>query len=286
VIQLLVTTLSNAAVYALIAVSLNVVHRSSGVLNFGAGHLAAVAGIFYANEISGSALGVVVTMVLAALVSLAAYVVSVRGGERLGVGAVPLSLSLLGVGLVLQFAAGELWPKQAFTAKPLIDGTLDIAGTTFATQRLVAVGVAAVFILAVVLFVERTMVGHAMEATAADVELAGLYGVRTGSVAAATWLIAGAALGLAGVLQSSLAAVSTSSAIPLVVLGIVAAVVGGLGSFSKAAAGALLASLLQAAFVEYVSPRYSISLVFVLLFAVLVLRPAGLFANARTAERV
>lgn len=285
-IQLLVTTLSNAAVYALIAVSLNVVHRSSGVLNFGAGHLAAVAGIFYANEISGSALGVVVTMVLAAIVSLVAYVVSVRGGERLGVGAVPLSLSLLGVGLVLQFAAGELWPKQAFTAKPLVDGTLDIAGTTFATQRLVAVGVAAVFILAVVLFVERTMVGHAMEATAADVELAGLYGVRTGSVAAATWLIAGAALGLAGVLQSSLAAVSTSSAIPLVVLGIVAAVVGGLGSFSKAAAGALLASLLQAAFVEYVSPRYSISLVFVLLFAVLVLRPAGLFANARTAERV
>jgi branched-chain amino acid transport system permease protein len=286
VIQLLVTTLSNAAVYALIAVALNVVHRSSGVLNFGAGHLAAVAGIFYANEISGSALGVVMTMVLAALVSLVAYVVSVRGGERLGVGAVPLSLSLLGVGLVLQFVAGELWPKQAFTAKPLVGGTLDIAGTTFATQRLVAVGVAAVFILAVVLFVERTMVGHAMEATAADVELAGLYGVRTGSVAAATWLIAGAALGLAGVLQSSLAAVSTSSAIPLVILGIVAAVVGGLGSFSKAAAGALLASLLQAAFVEYVSPRYSISLVFVLLFAVLVLRPAGLFANARTAERV
>jgi branched-chain amino acid transport system permease protein len=286
VIQLLVTTLSNAAVYALVAVALNVVYRSSGVLNFGAGHVAAVAGIFYANQLSGSAFGVVVTMLAGAVVALAAYAIAVRGGERLGVGHVSLSLSLLGVGLLLEFAAHHLWAKQAFTAEPLVKGTLELAGTTFATQRVVVVAIAAVFVAAVVLFVERTMVGHAMEATAADAELAELYGVRTGTVATATWLIAGAALGLAGVLQSSLAAVSTASAIPLLIFGIVAAVVGGLGSFSKAAAGALLTALLQAAFVQYVSPRYSVSMVFFLLFAVLVLRPAGLFANARTAERV
>lgn len=286
VTQLMVTTLSNASIYALIAVSLNIVYRSSGVLNFGAGHLVAVAGIFYANEISGSAIGVVVAMAVTAVVSLLAYFVAVQGGARLGVGRVQLSLSLLGVGLVLQFAAGELWAKQAFTARPVIAGTLNVAGTTFATQRVAAVAVAAVFVLAIVLFVERTMVGHAMEATADDRELAELYGVRTGSVAIATWLIAGAALGLAGVLQSSLAAVSTSSALPLVILGIVAAVVGGLGSFSSAVAGAVVTALLQAAFVQYVSPDYSISFVFILLFAVLVLRPAGLFANARTAERV
>jgi len=286
VIQLLVTTLSNAAVYALVAVALNVVYRSSSVLNFGAGHVAAVAGIFYANQFSGSAGGILVTMAAAAAVSVAAYLVAVRGGARLGVGHVPLSLSLLGAGLLLEFAAHELWAKQAFTAQPLVSGTLELAGTTFATQRVVVVGLAALFVAAVVLFVERTMVGHAMEATAADAELAELYGVRTGTVAATTWVIAGAALGLAGVLQSSLAAVSTASAIPLLIFGIVAAVVGGLGSFSKAVAGALLTALLQASFVQYVSPTYSVSMVFLLLFAVLVLRPAGLFANARAAERV
>jgi branched-chain amino acid transport system permease protein len=285
-IQLLVTTLSNAAVYALMAVGLNVVYRSSGVLNFGAGHIAAVAGIFYANELSGTAVGVLATLLATAAVSLLAYAVAVRGGERLGVSHVSLSLSLLGVGLLLEFAAHHLWAKQAFTADPLVHGTLQVAGTTFATHRVVVVVLAALFVAAVVVFVERTMVGHAMEATAADVELAELYGVRTGTVAAATWLLAGASLGLAGVLQSSLAAVSTASAIPLLIFGIVAAVVGGLGSFSKAAAGALVTALLQAAFVQYVSPRYSVSMVFFLLFAVLVLRPAGLFANARTAERV
>jgi branched-chain amino acid transport system permease protein len=286
VIQLLVTTLSNAAVYALVAVALNVVYRSSGVLNFGAGHVAAVAGIFYANQFSGSAGGILVTMAAAAAVSVVAYLVAVRGGERLGVGHVSLSLSLLGVGLLLEFAAHELWAKQAFTADSLVSGTWEIAGTTFATQRALVVGLAAVFVAAVILFVERTMVGHAMQATAADAELAELYGVRTGTVATVTWIIAGAALGLAGVLQSSLAAISTPSAIPLLIFGIVAAVVGGLGSFSKAAAGAVITAFLQAGFVQYISPRYSVSMVFFLLFAVLVIRPAGLFANARTAERV
>jgi len=286
VIQLLVTTLSNAAVYALVAVGLNVIYRSSGILNFGAGHLAAVAGIFYANEVGGSLLGVLSTMVLAAVASAVAYLVAVRTGERRGVSPVSLSLDLLGVGLALQFAAGEIWPKQAFTADSLVAGTVQIGSTTFAADRVTAVVLAAVFIGLVVVFVERTMVGHAMEATAGDAELAGLYGVRTGAVAAATWLIAGAAFGLAGALQASLAAISTASSFPLLIFGIVAAVVGGLGSFSKAAAGAVLTALLQATFVQYVSPRYSVSLVFLLLFVVLVLRPAGLFSNTRTAERV
>lgn len=174
--QLLVTTLSNASIYALIAISLNIVFRSSGVLNFGAGYLAAVAGIFYANEISGSVIGVVLAMVVTAVVSLLAYFVAVRGGERLGVGRVQLSLSLLGFGLVLQFAAGELWAKQAFTARPLIAGTLNVAGATFAMQRVVAVAAAGIFVLAIVLFVERTMIGHAIAPNRPSVRRGGSRG--------------------------------------------------------------------------------------------------------------
>lgn len=144
--------------------SLNIVFRSSGVLNFGAGYLAAVAGIFYAIEISGSVIGVELAMVLTAVVSLLADFVAVRGGERLGVGRVQLLLSLLGFGLVLQFAAGELSAKQGFTARSLIAGTLNVAGATFVMQCVVVVAVAAagIFVLAIVLFVERTMIEHAI----------------------------------------------------------------------------------------------------------------------------
>jgi branched-chain amino acid transport system permease protein len=284
--QFVVTTLSNAAVYALIAVSLNVIYRSSGILNFGAGHIAVIAGIFYVNQATPSVLGVLGTMVVTALLSLVGYAVAVWWGQRRGINHVALSLSLLGVGLVLEFLAGEIWAKEGFAAAPLLQGSVSIGDTTFARGRILVVVLAVVFIVGVLAFVDRTMVGNAFEATAADSELASLYGVRTGVIAVVTWILAGAALGLAGVLQSSIAAVSLASALPLVIFGIAAAVVGGLGSISKAVAGALAVAAVQTGFVQFVSPRYSVSMVFLLLFIALAWRPAGLFANPRKAERV
>lgn len=285
-VQLLVTTLCNAAVYALIAVSLNIAYRSSGVLNFGAGHITVFVGILYVNQLDPGVVGVALAIVVGAVAGLVGYLVSVAWGLRTGVHHVALSLSLLGFGLVIDFAAGEIWAKEGFSAGNLVDGSVTIGDTTFAAERIVVVVLAALFIVATLLFVDRTMAGNAIQATAIDSELATLYGVRTGVVAVVTWLLAGAALGLAGVLQSSIAAVSLATALPLVIFGIAAAVVGGLGSISKAAAGAVAVALVQTAFIQYVSPRYSVSMVFVLLFVVLVLRPAGLFANARVAERV
>lgn len=283
--QFVVTTLCNAAVYALIAVSLNVIYRSSGVLNFGAGHIAVIAGIFYVNQMDPGVIGILVTIVVAALAGLVGYATSVAWGQRRGISHVSLSLALLGYGLILDFAAGEIWAKEGFSAGPLVDGNVTLGDTTFSRERILVVALAAIFIIAILLFVDRTMAGNAIEATAADAELATLYGVRTGVVAVVTWLLAGAALGLAGVLQASIAAVSLATALPLVIFGIAAAVVGGLGSISKAAAGAVAVAGVQTAFIQFVSPRYSVSMVFVLLFVVLALRPAGLFANARVAER-
>ncbi|MCW2768266.1 MAG: hypothetical protein JWO11_4225, partial [Nocardioides sp.] len=275
-----------ASIYALIAVSLNVVYRSSGILNFGAGYMVAISGIFYVNEMSANVVGIVVTMLAAVLLGLVTYFVSTWWGQRTKLDHVALSLALLGFGLVLDFLAGRIWTTEGFSADSMINGTITVAGTTFATERVLAIVLAGIFIAGVLFFVDRTMAGNALEATAADSELAGMYGVRTGIVACVAWALAGAAAGLAGILQSSISAVSMANALPLVIYGIAAAVVGGLGSIRNAVVGALAVAGVQAAFTQFVSPRYSVSMVFVLLFLVLALRPAGLFVNARNAERV
>lgn len=285
-VQFVITTLSNAAVYALIAVSLNVVYRSSGILNFGAGHVVAITGIFYVNQVGANASGIAVTMVAGAVVSLTGYLVTVWWGQRAGFDAVALSLAMLGFGLLLDFVAGELWAKEGFSAAPLIGGSITIGDTTFSRERILVVVLALAWMGVVLLVVDRTMIGHAIEATSVDGELAQLYGVRTGMVRALCWMIGGAGLGLAGALQASISALSMTSALPLVVIGIAAAVVGGLGGVSKAAAGALVVAAVQTAFIQFVSPGYSVSMVFILLFLVLAFRPAGLFVNSRIADRV
>ena len=86
--------------------------------------------------------------------------------------------------------------------------------------------------------------------------------------------------------DATVAASSFDVAVPLFVLAAAAAVIGGLGGIGKAIAGAVLVALVQAAAVQWVSSRYSVSIVFVLLFVVLMLRPQGLLGAARAAERV
>jgi branched-subunit amino acid ABC-type transport system permease component len=286
VIRVLVVTLSTGAVYALVAVALNVVYRASGVLNFGGGFVAVFVGLFYANfALAGTVPGIVVAVLVGAGLGLMTYLAAVRFGERFGADPPALSLATLGFGILSAYFAGELWEQRPFSADALVGGGFELGGVAVSHQRVVAVVLVAAFVLALIAFVDRTVVGRAMEAAAHRRDLAELYGVNPVLVNGVAWLIGGAALALAGVLQGSIATVSEGLSLPLVVFGLAAAVAGGLGSIRGAVLGALLVALAQTAFTQYVSTRYSVTLVFALLFAVLAARPQGLLALARV-ERV
>lgn len=285
-VQFVVTSLSNASLYALIAVSLTVVYRSSGLLNFGAGFFAIAGGNFYATVLSPGAAGLVVTMLMTALVMVVAYLAVVWWGETHGVGHVGLSLALLGAGLLVEYSTGIVWSPRPRRADPFFEQTLSIAGTTFSADRVLAVGVTLGCLLVLALFIDKTMVGHAIGAVADDRQLARLYGIPSLAVTCVVWALAGALLGLAGALQATLAVSSFDLSVPLVVIAAAAAVVGGLGSISKAVVGALIVAALQAASVQWISSRYSVAIVFVLLFVVLMVRPQGLLGAGRSAERV
>lgn len=285
-VQLLVTSLSNASLYALIAVSLTVVYRSSGLLNFGAGFFAIAAGNFYAASFAPGPVGMVAVMVATAVAMVAVYLLVAWWGETRGVTHASLSLATLGAGLVLEYLANRIWAHGSRRADPYIDQTVSIAGTSFSADRVVAVLVAALCLGLLALFIDRTVVGHAIEAVADDRQLSRLYGVPSLVVTCVAWGLAGALLGLAGGLQATLAVSSFDLAVPLVVIAATAAVVGGLGTIGKVAAGALIVAVFQAISTQYVSSRYSVAIVFALLFVVLTFRPQGLLGASRSAERV
>lgn len=285
-VQLVVTSLSNASLYALLAVSLTVVYRSSGLLNFGAGFFAIAAGNFYVAALSPGVGGVLAVVAGTALALVAAYLVVVWWGETHGVGHVSLSLAMLGAGLLVEYGTNRVLAHGPRRADPFIDRSLDVAGTSFAADRVLMFVLVVVSLVLLAVFVDKTMIGHAIEAVADDRQLSRLYGVPSLAITCVAWALAGALLGLAGALQATLAVSSFDLAVPLVVIAAAAAVVGGLGSIGKVAVGAVIVAVLQAMSTQWISSRYSVSIVFVLLFVVLMVRPQGLLGAGRSAERV
>lgn len=156
-------------------------------------------------------------------------------------------------------------------------GSTTIAVTPNDLYRVVAVLLAMALLLALFRF---TSLGLQLRAAAFGQEVARLLGVRVGRMLTLGWALAGLFGALAGVLIAGGAPISPNFMDGVVVFGFVAAVLGGLDSFVGAVVGGLVLGLTN----SYVSGYLDSSLVtlsaLVILMAVLLLRPGGLFSSS------
>lgn len=278
---LVVGAVTNAAIYSLIALSLVLVYRGSGVINFGVGHVAVFAGLFFANLGTASWWGLLASMVVGGVVAAVLYLVAIRIAECAGAPHAALAVSALGFGLVLEFLAGRVWAKHGFTTTPLWGGSFRLGGVDIAYQRVLTVLLAALAFALVLLLLEKTMIGWAMEAVSFKSESAAAYGVNPVVVLIVVWVLSGAVAALAGSLLAPVSSVSRELSLPLAIQGFTAAVIGGLGSVKGAVLGAALVAAIQALVVQYLSTGYASAFAFLMLFVVLVLRPQGLLRGQR-----
>lgn len=284
--QLFVTAATNAAIYALIALSLVLVYRASGIINFGVGYMATFAGIYFANHSGkGNVTSLVMTLLAGAAIGIITYLVAVFVGERRQASHAALAISCLGFGLVLDYFAGHFWAKQGFTTTPLWAGRFKVLDVTVTNQRLFTVIAAVVCFIVVFILLERTMVGWSLEAVAFRRSTASLYGVSVTLTLVLVWMLAGVLAAGAGALLTPVASISRPVALQLAVKGFASAVVGGLGSVHGALAGAAAVAGAEALFIRYVSTTYASAFSFLLLFVVLAIRPQGIFGQQRQVQR-
>ena len=220
-----------------------------------------------------------------AVLGLVMYLVAVRLAERAGATHAALAISTLGFGLVIEYFGGKLWAKQGFSSPPLVKGSRELWGVSVSNQRILTIVVAIIVFLALRALLERTMPGWAMEAVAFRPSTASTYGINPFVVLLAVWALAGALAALAGVLRTPTSAVSLGLALPFAIQGFAAAVVGGMGSISGAAVGAIIVAFADAIFVRFVSSSYASLFAFVLLFAMIAVRPQGIMGARREVVR-
>jgi branched-chain amino acid transport system permease protein len=284
-IDLTLSGISNGAIYAALALALVLIWRATRIVNFAQGAMLMIT-TFIASAVINSTGSYVVGLVVALITGFVFGALVERVLIRPVEGGPPLNAVIVTLGLysVLVAVAGMIWGNtpRAFPAAFSLRG-YRVGGTTLLftpNDTFIVLTVLLVAVLLGLLF-RFTSLGLQMRAAAFAPEVARLLGTRVGRMFTIGWAFAAVVGSLAGVLVAPSVFLGPNSFDPILISGFVAAVLGGLDSPPGAVVGGVLLGLA----LSYVSGYWRAALVplvaFLILLAVLMIRPTGLFSAAR-----
>jgi branched-chain amino acid transport system permease protein len=286
-VQFLISGLTVGAVYALVALGFTLVYNASDVVNFAQGEFVMLGGmvtVFLSAAGIPLPLAAVLAVCVAVVVGLSLYWLAIEPARD----ASPVTLIIITIGasILLRGAAQIIFDKQ-FHKLPSISGDtpVNLLGATVQPQSFWVLGGTAVIVLLLYVFLERTVLGKAVLATAANRLAARLVGINTATVMALAFGGSAAIGAVAGILITPITLTSYDVGTMLALKGFAAAMLGGIGNPIGAVAGGLLLGLLEAFGVGYISSTYKDAFAFIVILLVLFAMPQGLFGR-RTVERV
>ncbi|WP_029586940.1 branched-chain amino acid ABC transporter permease [Bradyrhizobium sp. URHD0069] len=285
--QFLMSGLTVGAVYALVALGFTLVYNASDVVNFAQGEFVMLGGmvtVFVAAAGVPLPLAALIAVVAAVAVGLLLYWLAIEPAR--GASAVTLIIITIGASILLRGAAQILFDKQ-FHKLPSFSGDtpVNLFGAAVQPQSFWVLGGTAVIVLLLYAFLERTVLGKAVLATAANRLAARLVGINTATVMALAFGGSAAIGAIAGILITPITLTSYDVGTLLALKGFAAAMLGGMGNPLGAMAGGLLLGLLEAFGAGYISSTYKDAFAFIVILVVLFAMPQGLFGR-RVVERV
>lgn len=147
-------------------------------------------------------------------------------------------------------------------------------------DQLLSLAVALVVVLSIHLLLTRTAIGRSMRAVSENPQLAGLAGVNVRQVIRIVWVLGAGLAAVAGVIAGLLIQIRPQMGLDLLLPLFAAAILGGIGSVPGAMIAGLVIGLSEAAAVAAVGAQWRAAVSFVILVAVLLVRPHGLFGRA------
>ncbi len=281
-VQFIFAGVTSGAIYALIALGFCVVHNTMEIVNFTQVDFVSLGGMFMFTGLFWSGLPLPVALPAAGgIVALAGILVE-RAGLRPSRSQNHLVLIFLTIGMsiILRGCMKLIWGKNRMAVPPLIDAQpIRFAGATILPQAVAILLITAVAIVLLVVFFKYTRLGLSMRAVASNQTAASVVGIRVGQIKAASFALAGGLGGLAGVLVTPITTLSYDVGVLLGLKGFAAAILGGFGSFPGAVIGGIGLGLLESLSAGYLSSAYKDVVAFVVLLAVLFVRPKGLFGR-------
>ena len=281
-IQISIIALMSAFVYALIALGFTLVFGIMRVVNFAHGEFYMLGA--YAMYVLYGLLGWPYGSALIAgalLVGVAGFVLErvlfrrFTGDEM---GGMIMSLALA---ITLQAAISLVFTVDDLSVARPVEGALQIGSVFLALDQLFVVGVTLLALAAFYVLIEKTRVGITIRAVAQDSEVARLQGVRSWRMTARTFALSCLLAGLAGALMAPVYTIHPHMGELVVVKAFIIVVLGGLGSLPGAVIAALILSFTEAIASTFYNSTVATMLSFLIVMAVLTVRPAGLMGRSR-----
>ncbi len=278
--EIIVSGLILGGLYALLALGFSLIRGVARIMNLAQGAFYMLtANLIYSFLSIGLGTAIVISLVLTVILSLVVYKLLIgplreRESEA--------ALVTLALALVMQESVKLIWGPEFKSIPYVLSGYVTIIGVRVVNQKLIALIMAIVLVSALFVFIRRTRQGRAVRALAQNMEVARLVGINTSRVFMLTMGIAALLAGLAAVFFAPLYVVSPTEWVillqtfPVIVLG-------GLGSLKGSVVAAFVLAFLEKIVEFTIGGGYLMQTVtFVIMLAVLFIRPSGLFGKPQT----
>jgi branched-chain amino acid transport system permease protein len=292
----LVDGLSNGSIWALVAIGYTLVYGIVELINFAHGEVFmigsfvavgmwATLGLTLATGAAGLVVGLLATLVVAAVASGSLNLMIERVGYRPLRDAPRLAplITAVGFSFVLQ-NVGLLWLGGSPEGVPDLIGSqesfVEVGGVVITRGDALAVLTTIPLVVATIAFIARTRLGKAMRATAQDPEAARLMGVNVDTTISLTFLIGGVLAGAAGLIYALYqTTIWYFQGFTAGLIAFTAAVMGGIGNLRGAVLGGLILGFIQQLSDNRIGGQWTPAIVFAYLVIVMVFRPQGLLGE-------
>ena len=280
-LQVLITGLGQGCLYGLIALGFVLIYKATEIVNFAQGELLMMGAFFAVTYVMILGLpfwlGFILTIISMAVFGYFLDMLVVR--SMIGESQFSVIILTISLGFILRAVAAGIWGSDILSLETPYSGKMaNLGGLVIGQEYLVVIAGTVVLSLALFLFFKFSSLGVAMQAASQN-QLAAYYmGIPVKRVFSLIWAISAMVAAVAGTLTAPISLVSPHMGF-IGIKAFAAAVIGGFGSLPGALIGGLIIGCSEQLAGSYLPMGFQEIRGFVFMFAVLTIRPKGLFSQ-------
>jgi neutral amino acid transport system permease protein len=271
-------------VLALAALGLSLLFRTVKFINFSYGDtlaLGAYLAVFFNTTLGLSLLpSALLGMLFTGIFGVFIHKVVVKPlKETVKAGPLTLLIATMGLAFMIRNFILIVWGPDPKMYNVATQEAMKLGPFLITPTQLMAILISILIMVLIYLLLQHTKLGKTIRATADNIDLARIRGIRTESVVVWTWLISSSLAGLAGVMLGLLGTVDSQMGIEVLLVIFASVIMGGIGNPYGAVAGAMIIGITMEVSSSFALSEYKAAIAYLLMGVILLLKPKGLFTR-------